>query len=226
VLIAFEGIDGAGKTTTSALVAAKLARWGYPVVEASKRQPGVQGQFAREQLHALAERLWGIPHDARLSSVGDLHWVYLNAAYFAGAHHALTAELGPQGVAIFDNWINKFVARISSSGAYHLDELLTMLSAVPQPDLVFLLDVAPATAVRRKQVVTELERGSLHDSSASFERYQTMVREKLILMAGRFHWTIISPRDRTADEVAEDVAFAVRARLDSRVLAAGPTEAD
>jgi thymidylate kinase len=220
LLIAFEGIDGAGKTTTASLLAASLASSGYSASEANKREPRVTSPFAKEQLRALADRLWGIPHDDRLESLGDLHWIYLNAAYFAGIHYSMSAELGPRGVIILDSWINKFVARVTTNGRFKIDEVLAILDPLPQPDMVFLLDVPPATADRRKSFVTDLERGSLGGGHRDFETYQAIIRKALLLMADRFGWTVISPGDRSAAQVAAEVAHVVRARLDSRRWAA------
>jgi thymidylate kinase len=215
VLIAFEGIDGAGKTTTAPLVAAKLAESGLSVIQATKRASGVQSPFASEQLDALAKRLWGVPHDARLDELGTLHWIYLNAAFFAGTHFALTAEHGPDTVVVFDNWINKFLARVTSSGEFKLDEVIDILRPLPQPDLVFFLDVPPDVAAARKEGASDLERGFLHDGRRDFVGYQTIVRQGLVVLADRLRWTVIEPVGRTADEVADDVAGRVRAHLAS-----------
>jgi len=211
VLVALEGIDGSGKTTTVPIVAARLREKGYSAVEAEKRASIVQHPFAREQLDAVAARLWSVPHDARLGSLGTLNWVYLNSAYFAGTHYALAAQLGPRDIVVFDNWINKFVARIASNGEMPLDEALDLIAPLPQPDFVFLLDVAPATAARRKQF-SDLERGALRDGNLNFETYQAEVRENLLRMAKRFDWVVVSPGDKTVEDVAEELADLVASR--------------
>lgn len=212
LFVAFEGIDGAGKTTTAPLVARKLASWQIPVLEASKRSPGVSGPFAKEQLHTLAERLWGVPHDDRLDTVGGWHWIFLNAAYFSGLHYALSAELGPDAIVVFDNWINKFVARITSNGSLKFDEVLKVLEPLPQPDMVFLLDVPPMVASARKESASDLERGPLQDGRRDFAAYQSIIRDSLLQMADQFGWTVISPGGRTPDEVADEVAGIIRSR--------------
>jgi len=210
VLVALEGIDGSGKTTTVPIVAARLREKGYSAVEAEKRTSIVRQGFAREQLDAVAARLWSVPHDARLGSLGTLHWVYLNAAYFAGTHYALAEELGPRDIVVFDNWINKFVARIASNGEMPLDEALDAIALLPKPDCVFLLDVDPATVASRRQF-SDLERGALRDGSLDFAAYQSEVRENLIRMAKRFDWVVVTPGDRTVDEVAEELADLIAA---------------
>jgi dTMP kinase len=215
MLIAFEGIDGAGKTTVASLLVAELSASGFKVIEATKRQPGVSSPFAREQLHALAARLWGIPHDQRLGELGSLHWIYLNAAYFAGVHHALTEEVrvGAADIVIFDNWIHKFAARVATNGRYQLDEVLRITEFLPQPDIVFLLDVTPEVAAERKPFASELERGSLGNGERDFSSYQALIRDLLSRMATRFGWPVVPAGSKPAGQLATEVAQVVRARF-------------
>jgi thymidylate kinase len=224
VIIALEGIDGSGKTTTAALVAQKLTACGHSVISTSKRNPAVREPFAREQLHALAERLWGIPHDARMNTVGSLHWVFLNAAYFAATHHALTAELGMRRIAMMDNWINKLLARMASNGEFKLDELLHLLGPLPQPDLVVMLDVAPKVAASRRQF-SDAERGLLASTDNTFESFQTTVRDNLLRMADHYHWDVITPGDATADEVADEVVHLIEGQLPAESECDGDSQA-
>ncbi|MFD5478818.1 dTMP kinase [Streptomyces hawaiiensis] len=212
MIIALEGIDGAGKTTTAALAAEKLTALGYSVVSTSKRDTAVREPFAREQLQALAERLWGVPHDSRLNAVGSLHWVFLNASYFAATHHALSEELGTKQIAVMDNWINKLVARMASNGEFELDELLRMLAPLPQPDLVVMLDVPPSVAASRREF-SDAERGLLTSADNTFETFQSTVRSNLLRMADHYKWDLLVPGDSTPDEVALDVVRLVRDRL-------------
>jgi thymidylate kinase len=212
MLIALEGIDGAGKTTTAVLVAKKLAERGHSIISTSKRNTAVQDPFAREQIQAVGERLWGVPHDARMNAVGSLHWVFLNAAYFAATHHALSAELTGRRVAVMDNWINKLVARMASNGEFELDELLTMLAPLPQPDAVVMLDVSPKIAGQRRDF-SDAERGLLSSKDNTFESFQEVVRGNLLRMASRYGWDIIEPGDADVDEVASKIVSLVESRL-------------
>jgi thymidylate kinase len=211
VLVALEGIDGSGKTTTVPRIADRLRARGFSATEAEKRKSIVSDDFARAQLDAVGARLWSVPHDARLAALGTLHWVYLNAAYFAGTHFALTAELGPRDIVIFDNWVNKFIARIAANGELPLEHALNEFMSLPQPDFVILLDVDPSVAASRRQF-SELERGALRGRRLDFESYQSEVRQNLLLMARHFDWAIVTPGDRTPDEVADELADLIEAR--------------
>lgn len=210
MIVAFEGIDGAGKTTTAPLVAKNLSAGGLQVIEASKRRPGVENEFVAEQLAALADRLWGVPHDSRLDALGITHWIYLNAAYFAGTHFALSAQLGDRGIAVFDNWINKFVARAILQSGLDLEEVLPNLSYLPQPDLVFLLDTPPQLALERKATPSDLERGASVNRTGDFESYQAGVRSVLVTMAQQFGWVVVATAGKNADEIGTEVSDLVR----------------
>lgn len=214
MIVAFEGIDGAGKTTTAPLVAAKLRKLGFKATFSAKRRPGVNDPFADEQLTALSDRLWGVPHDARLDALGTPHWIYLNAAYFAGTHHTLSQQIAPREVVIFDNWINKFLVRICSSGAYALDDVVDVLRYVPQPDMVVLFDVSPALAAERKHSPSKLESGILYNGRVNFVGFQNIVRDSLLYLARRYDWPVLAPGEMSPDELAENVVELILKRLE------------
>ncbi|SRR6266568_124088 len=212
MIVAFEGIDGAGKTTTAPLVAEALRLRGHSATSTTKRESIIEDPFAREQVEALAARLWGVPHDSRMNSVGTLHWVYLNAAFFTATHFALCEQLGQSEIVVMDNWINKFAARIIAAGELPYERVLEFLKTIPQPDIVVMLDVEPARAVSRKSAgASDAERGSLHGGRPDFAAYQGVVRNNLLSMAHRFGWVIVSPGAKSAAEVAEEVADIVEA---------------
>ncbi|WP_020391209.1 dTMP kinase [Kribbella catacumbae] len=217
MLITFEGVDGSGKTTTASLVAGRLTSAGVPTRLMAKRTPLLQDEFARVQLTALARQIWGRPKNAPLVDLGPDYWLHLNAAYFAGLHRALTTELGSAGVAVYDNWIHKFVARIATGDDLPLDRALTVLDALPRPDRVFLLDVPPAVAAARKPVITLAERGGLQPGDWTFESFQSAVRSNLLRMADHLGWTVIVPGQRTPDEIADEVAADVMSMVSQRL---------
>lgn len=204
MIVAFEGIDGAGKTTLAPLVATILRSQGIAAQFARKRAPVISDGFAGEQLRLLAERLWGIPHDARLGSLGTRYWIYLNAAYFSGLHTALSRQEPADVVIIVDNWINKFVARVAAEGQFSGAELESVLTLVPRPDLIVLLDVDPAVAAQRKLTPSELEQGVLFNGELDFVGYQRLVRAHLLAQAKRQGWPVVSAGARRCDDIAAE----------------------
>ncbi|HET8641101.1 MAG TPA: hypothetical protein VFM37_04140, partial [Pseudonocardiaceae bacterium] len=93
--------------------------------------------------------------------------------------------------------------------------VLELLDRVPQPEMVFLLDVSPEVAASRKRAVKPLELGPVGAAKRDFVSYQATVRRLLLEMAGRFGWPVVSTAARTCDDVATEVADSVQARLRS-----------
>jgi thymidylate kinase len=213
MIVAFEGIDGAGKTTLAPRVAAILQHHGIDARFAAKRAPGISDNFAKEQLNIISECLWGVPHDARLDSLGTPYWIYLNAAYFSGIYAALSRQQQPYQVTIFDNWINKFIARISARGEFRGDELETILALVPQPDLVVLLDVEPDVAAQRKLTASELEQGVLFNGQLDFVGYQGLIRDHLLAQARQRDWPVVVAGARQLDAIAAETAQLIYHRI-------------
>lgn len=215
MLIAFEGIDGSGKTTTAGLLVDVLGASGVPALHIDKQRPPVQPGYAADHLRVLADRLWGASRNAPIHQLGELHWIYLNAAYFSALSAAVIAPAIRSGrTVVVDSWINKFVARVSTNGERTVDEVLTLLGPVPQPDMVFLLDVAPATAAARRADFNQAERGPLGSRQGDFVSYQAGVRRVLLDLADSLDWVVAEPGDRTPIELARYLAdFVVRRKI-------------
>ncbi len=84
-LVCVEGIDGAGKTTAAVAGAAEVLRQrGVPTVLVDKHHLTAGSAYARRHLRALAELIWAHPADDPYLEFGDMHWVQLQAAWYAG----------------------------------------------------------------------------------------------------------------------------------------------
>jgi Thymidylate kinase len=210
VFVAFEGIDGSGKTTTAAALVRELHKRGISAIAVDKRRPELPAGYAHEHLAVLADRLWTTSVGAPIHVLGELHWIYLNAAYFCALWQTTVAPAANQGhVVVVDNWINKFAVRVSTNGQHALGEVLKLINEVPKPDQVFFLDVEPVIAAARRSHFSAHEQGSLRDAFAErrdFVAYQTDVRAMLASLADHCGWHRIAPGTRPAGEVASEIA--------------------
>ncbi len=136
VLVAFEGIDGAGKTTQATLLADSLRAIGLDVVSSKEPTTGPHGQRLRESAWAgrlePAEELEMFIADRRehvagliLPSLQAGKIVILDRYYFSTAAY--------QGIRGLD-W-EAIIARNETFA--------------PQPDVLFMLDIEPALGVGR-----------------------------------------------------------------------------
>ena len=191
LLIAFEGLDQSGKQTQAerlrdVLVAERrLVRLlSFPAYETAI---GAEIERALRGLHEYSSEV--------------MQLLYVANRY---EHKSLIeAEKARGTILVCDRYLASSVAYGEAQG---LDAqwLIDVQSHLPQPDLTFLLDIAPDVSARRKA----------HDRDR-YERDLALlgrVRESYLRQAQRHEWRVLdASRDR--DLVAADVATAVRPLL-------------
>ncbi len=208
MLIAFEGIDGAGKTTLSSAVAAHLRSAGTDVeLFHKKTMPDGADPYVREHLAGLAHLLWAGADRQPIHLLGDEHWVRLMASYFAAVHETVVKPASAAGkVVVTDNWYYKFFSRMSINTGYPMESFTRVFDGVGEPDLVVYLDVSPATAAARKQEFTIGEQGghvrSAEGASSGFVDYQTDVASFYEQLARERGWRWLTPGERSPEELA------------------------
>lgn len=136
ILIAVEGIDGAGKTTQVRLLKEALDRIGEAVVASKEPTNGPWGKIIKESAAAgrlsLEEELNAFLND-RAEHVRDLVMPALNEGK----------------IVILDRYFYSTIAYQGSRGA-NVDEVKALMeSRFPIPDAVFVLDVEPALGLHR-----------------------------------------------------------------------------
>jgi dTMP kinase len=136
VLIAIEGIDGAGKTTQARMLAEWLERAGLAVLLTKEPTSGRWGRIIRESASS-----------GRLSPQEELH------AFLEDRREHVALELGPAlaagTIVIIDRYYFSTAAYQGARG-WDPEELLQQNEAfAPQPDLLLLLEVSPAVGVAR-----------------------------------------------------------------------------
>lgn len=148
ILIAFEGIDGTGKSTQVELLARRLREMGLAVV--TTREP-TDGRYGRRIREMFMKRAALPPAEELRLFVEDRreHVARLIAPALAAGKVVLT-----------DRYYFSTVAYQGAAGHDPAAVLALNESFAPRPDLILLLEAPPAVGVRR---VRELRGESLND---------------------------------------------------------------
>lgn len=190
-LVAFEGIDQSGKETQARRQKARLEAAGFTVVEFDF--PCYTTTIAKEIASALAgER-------AYTADVLQLLFIANRFEYKPRIVEALDAG----AVVLCDRYQASSIAYGEALG---LDPvwLTDAQRLLPQPDLTVLLDIAPATAARRKAA----NRDKFERDLDLLER----VRVSYQRQAAAGHWAVVD-----AEGTPEQVEVAVRAAFTFRL---------
>jgi len=136
VLIAFEGIDGAGKTTQVDLLADFFRQVGEPVVRSKEPTDGPWGRKIRASASngrmKLAEELQAFTED-RKEHVREL----------------ILPALREGKTVILDRYFYSTIAYQGTRGTDTKELARQMHEIAPTPDIVFLIDVPPAVGLER-----------------------------------------------------------------------------
>lgn len=170
----FEGIDGGGKTTQAALLAAELRRCGRSVVET--REPGGSplGDRVRELLAA---------GDADLSP--ETCALLFTAVRMEHLRRLILPSLHAGGVVVCDRYHDSTWVYQGVAGAD--PELLAALSVLaPAPDLTVLIDVEPDLAAKRllQRGESPPPRDVLHRLREAFLRRAENEPERFVVLDG------------------------------------------
>jgi dTMP kinase len=204
ILVAFEGIDGAGKTTQARALHASLRAAGVPSISTKEPTNGEWGQKIRRSATtgrlALADELHAFLED-RKEHVRD----------------ELEPALGAGKVVIVDRY---FLSTVAYQGARGLDpaELLRLNAFAPPPDLLFIFDIDPRIGLDRVA-----KRGDVADL---FEKEEELSKAREIfsnrsLLAPYARELHILDATRPEGELGSTIAGLVRTRL-SRSARPGP----
>lgn len=136
VFIAFEGIDGAGKTTQVALLADFLTSHGKVPVRSKEPTGGHWGRLIRASAAhgrmSLADELHALTED-RKEHVRDV----------------IQPALDRGGIVLLDRYFYSTIAYQGSRGGDPVAVAEQMVRTFPTPDVVFLLDVPPTVGLIR-----------------------------------------------------------------------------
>lgn len=217
IFIAFEGTDGAGKSTVARATFDKVFESCSKTTYIDKNRPPVFSGYTEFHMSRIREILWDYPDNAPLDQLGDRHWVNLISAWFQATDYAAIRPLIDSGVnCIADGWYYKYLARFLLKNKDLAEEALTIFSTIRKPDAVIFLDVDPALAAQRKGSFRLSESGAYdggnEDRLKSFIAYQNRVRSSYE-QCGLADWVRIDTTDLTEEAVLDKAVSAVQSLL-------------
>ncbi|WP_162907791.1 dTMP kinase [Allorhizocola rhizosphaerae] len=166
-LIAFAGLDGAGKTTQAELTARWMRQRGASVTAVTSVGPS----FTKRVLSDAAAEL-GLPDYMDLLGADMTRLVGMMVRYRDWTQTLLPA-LAVDEFVVVDRYLACFFASVRALGTNNEQLLRTILRALPEPDLTILLRVSPETAVARlRKRATDDER--LEYLTAMDQAYATL----------------------------------------------------
>jgi dTMP kinase len=181
VLICFEGLDGAGKTSTSRAVCEALNRSGVPVTFIERKDPNCEIASLTQRLALLKEFIWQYG-DAPLQEFGDHHALFNMASWMSAIDTCkIRPMLSAGAIIVTDNWYYKFLARMTIKRTIDPQFVRMCFAHLTKPDCVIHLDIDPASAAERKKIFAKGETGYFdgfgEPNTETFIRYQSAVRE-------------------------------------------------
>ncbi|KRQ15349.1 dTMP kinase [Bradyrhizobium manausense] len=219
MIIAIEGIDGAGKTHVCRLLTKRLEARKVPVNLLERAAVKLGDEFSDRLLSSLRSMIWPESSEPLSDPFGTHFHLYLLAAWFVALNKYM--QLLPSTthqIHVMDGSYFRVIAKAYLRGQLSIDWLHSLFEAAPHPDLVVLLDVAPALAWKRRPTfkATELGRwdGFADSPEQSFCRYQNAIREILLKLAAKRGWTVLAQTaDSSPEQIAERVEEIVMSRL-------------
>ncbi len=201
MFITFEGVEGAGKTTQIARLAARLREAGRQDV-LTTREPG-DGPLGQELRRLALHPPMGIVVEPR----AELLIMLADRAQHVG--QVIRPHLEAGGIVICDRYADSSLAYQGYGRGLDLDEIAHLNDYATgglQPDLTFLLDLDPAVGLARQRERTVMEEEALP--------FHQRIRAGFLALAEaapeRF---VVLDAARPPDAVHEDIWNAVSSRL-------------
>ncbi len=138
VLIAVEGIDGAGKTTQTLLLAERLKKVGYSTINLHEPTEGKWGQRIREIAKSGRQNI---------SPEEELNLFYQDRLEDVTSN--INPSLQEKKIVLMDRY---YFSSIAYQGARGLDiNAIEKMNEefAPKPDILFILDLKPSVAIQR-----------------------------------------------------------------------------
>lgn len=208
--VALEGIDGSGKTSALTAAAEVLRGQGWPVAVVEKQTLELDSPYLQRHMRDLRELIWDHPADDPYLELGDLHWVYLQAAWYSAVATCVVQPLLQAGkVVLTDTWAGKFLAKLRMRPGVDFEHARGMFSRLPVPDVVIRLVIDPVLAASRKAGFSVSEAGN-HEgrvelSLTGFVEYQSRLSAVLDEFGDALGWVPLEVTTLTVPQVGQAV---------------------
>ncbi|MDR2044441.1 MAG: hypothetical protein LBQ15_08760 [Clostridium sp.] len=210
MFLAFEGIDGSGKTTLTKLVADRT-----DMTAVEKKATSSENIFVNEQIKKIYSANYPGYNGQYDPLLSFQYWTYLQCVWYSLVYdYSISKHLKNSCDVIVDGWYYKFCARKIQEETLSLDEAEKIFLHVHKPDQVILLDVSASVAAERKKEFTHFEAGGhigKEFTVANFIEYQEGTRAVLLDFARLHDWIVLSvqPGD-SAESIADLAVLAIR----------------
>jgi dTMP kinase len=194
LLIAFEGIDGCGKSTQLERLTGRLQRSGHAVTATGEPTDGPTGQRIREKARSGE---WLDPDE-------QLSWFVEDRRVHVADVIAPALEAG--GVVLTDRYFLSTVAYQGARGLDYQKILADSEAEFPIPDLVVLLEMEPRRALERVHARGEAIEGV-------FEQREFLERAAAVFRAIDRPYLERVAAEGTPDAIERAIADQVRGRL-------------
>lgn len=189
ILIAVEGIDGAGKTTIANHLKNYLSSFGYDCVILKEPSDSIYGK----RIKSL---------NSRISPEEELELFILDREI--DVRERILPALREGKVVIMDRYYYSNIAYQSARGLNALEIKKRNERIAPKPDLVILLDLSPETAISR---LKSREKLSVFEQ----KEYLAEVRKRFLELVDDVTFVINAEKD--VEEVKRDVEEVVKSFL-------------
>jgi len=209
VIVALEGIDGAGKTVVGELLMRRLVAKGVRAEHFDKHRFEFGAGWVNDRMRELRAIIWPTEREPDQDRLGTHFYLFLLAAWFCGLRQVIAPHLSRScDVVIMDGSYYRVIAKAHRRYDLPIPWLLSLFSNALEPDCIVLLDLDPAVAWTRRAAfkATELGRwdGVLAtDPRQAFCRYQSDIRQTLRQLAHDRGWLVV---DQSATTAPADLA--------------------